>query len=183
MDKPTCFAIVGCGLIGRKRLEGLPQNSVVAVCDLLPSPALESAAKAGPQCVATTDLDQALLADPDAVIVATLNAGLAPVAASCIRAGKHVLIEKPVATSAAELDNLEMLASKHRVLVRPGYNHRYHPAFHKAREIFDSGSLGPLMFIRARYKHGGRTGYYREWRADSAQSGAGELIDQRVAPE
>jgi len=61
-----------------------------------------------------------------------------------------------------------------------GFNHRYHPAFQKAREIFESGVLGPLMHIRARYGHGGRIGYDREWRANPALSGGGELIDQGV---
>ena len=64
--------------------------------------------------------------------------------------------------------------------VRVGFNHRYHPALQKAREIVDSGALGPLMFVRGRYGHGGRVGYDREWRANPAMSGGGELIDQGV---
>jgi predicted dehydrogenase len=63
-------------------------------------------------------------------------------------------------------------------LVRIGFNHRYHRAFRKAREIFESGALGDMMFIRGRYGHGGRPGYDQEWRADPALSGGGELIDQ-----
>ena len=63
-------------------------------------------------------------------------------------------------------------------LVRIGFNHRYHRALRKAREIFESGALGEMMFIRGRYGHGGRPGYDREWRADPARSGGGELIDQ-----
>src|ERR1019366_3344733 len=50
----------------------------------------------------------------------------------------------------------------------------------KAREILDSGVGGPVMFVRARYGHGGRVGYEKEWRADPAISGGGELIDQGV---
>ncbi|NDG04708.1 MAG: gfo/Idh/MocA family oxidoreductase, partial [Alphaproteobacteria bacterium] len=61
-----------------------------------------------------------------------------------------------------------------------GFNHRYHRAFQKARQIVDSGALGEMMFIRARYGHGGRVGYDKEWRADPALSGGGELIDQGV---
>jgi predicted dehydrogenase len=61
-----------------------------------------------------------------------------------------------------------------------GYNHRFHPGLRKAREIVDSGALGPLMFLRGRYGHGGRKGYDREWRADPKLSGGGELIDQGV---
>ena len=65
-------------------------------------------------------------------------------------------------------------------LVRVGFNHRYHRAFRKAREIFESGALGEMMFVRGRYGHGGRPGYDREWRAEPELSGGGELIDQGV---
>jgi predicted dehydrogenase len=64
--------------------------------------------------------------------------------------------------------------------VRLGYNHRYHPALLHARGLLDTGVLGPLMFLRGRYGHGGRKGYDREWRANPELSGGGELIDQGV---
>jgi predicted dehydrogenase len=64
------------------------------------------------------------------------------------------------------------------VLVRVGFNHRYHPTFTKAREIIASGSLEDLLYIRARYGHGGRVGYDQEWRAVPEISGGGEAIDQ-----
>ncbi len=177
---PLRFAIVGCGLIGKKRFEALPKGSLVAACDLDEDRALGLAAKAGSKCIATTDVDRALEAQPDAVIVATTNSQLAPVAAACIRAGKHVLVEKPVAMSTEEIDELQSLATSHGVVVRSGYNHRYHAAFLKAREILKSGSAGPVMFIRARYGHGGRVGYDKEWRANPELSGGGELMDQGV---
>jgi len=47
-----------------------------------------------------------------------------------------------------------------------------------AKAIVEAGSLGPLLYIRGRYGHGGRKGYEREWRCDRAVSGGGELIDQ-----
>ena len=93
-------------------------------------------------------------------------------------AGKHVLIEKPGARRAGELDAVADAARRTGALVRIGFNHRYHRAFRKAREIFESGALGEMMFIRGRYGHGGRPGYDREWRADPELSGGGELIDQ-----
>jgi predicted dehydrogenase len=122
------------------------------------------------------------LDDPavDAVIVATLNNALAPITLRAISAGKHALVEKPAGISMAEIEGLMTLAAGKRVCVRVGYNHRFHPAVQKARELVDAGALGPLMFIRARYGHGGRLGYDREWRADPALSGGGELIDQGV---
>jgi predicted dehydrogenase len=69
-------------------------------------------------------------------------------------------------------------AKAHNVQVRVGFNHRYHRSLLKAKKIVDSGILGELMFIRARYGHGGRIGYDREWRANPVISGGGELIDQ-----
>jgi len=152
----------------------------VAACDLVRSRAADLAARAGPQCIAGTGIDEALAADPDAVVIAALNTSLAPLATACIRAGKHVLLEKPVAASSAEVAELDRLAQDRGVLVRAGYNHRYHPAIQKARSLFDAGALGRLMFIRGRYGHGGRLGYDREWRADPALSGGGELLDQGV---
>ena len=92
------------------------------------------------------------------MIVSTLNANLGQVALACLQAGKHVLVEKPVTISLAEIDELIACATAKNLLVRAGYNHRYHPAFQQARRIFDSGVLGPLMFIRARYGHGGPGG-------------------------
>jgi predicted dehydrogenase len=180
MNPPISFGIVGCGAIGQKRLAALPKGSLVAACDVIQSRAENLAAKAGPQCCATEDLDELLARGPDAVIIATLNASLAPIAERCIEAGKHLLIEKPVATSVEEIDRLSQKAGRSGSLVRAGYNHRYHPAIRKARELFDSGEIGPLMFVRGRYGHGGRVGYDREWRADPRLSGGGELIDQGV---
>lgn len=116
----------------------------------------------------------------DAVIVSTLNNSLASITHRAISAGKHALVEKPAGISTAEIEGLMTLAGEKRVCVRVGYNHRFHPAIQKARELVDAGALGPLMFIRARYGHGGRVGYDREWRADPSLSGGGELIDQGV---
>lgn len=116
--------------------------------------------------------------DVDVVFIATTHDQLAPIAAEAAAAGKHVLIEKPGARSAAELDPVAIAATTTGALVRIGFNHRYHRAFRQAREIFESGALGDMMFIRGRYGHGGRPGYEKEWRADPAISGGGELIDQ-----
>jgi predicted dehydrogenase len=114
------------------------------------------------------------------VIVATTNDALAPVARASIRAGKHVLVEKPAAVRAAELVSIEDAARKAGAVVKVGFNHRFHPAFQRARSIFEAGDIGPLMYVRGRYGHGGRIGYEREWRADPAIAGGGELLDQGV---
>jgi predicted dehydrogenase len=182
-DRPLSFAIIGCGLIGKKRATALSKHAgarLRLVCDLDPQRATD-AARIAPGCATEIDFQKAV-ADPavDAVIVSTLNASLVPIGLAAIKAGKHVLIEKPGALGTSGLRELAVAAKVQNVQVRIGYNHRFHPGIRKAREIHESGVLGPLMFLRARYGHGGRKGYDREWRADPALSGGGELIDQGV---
>jgi predicted dehydrogenase len=168
--------IIGCGLIGHKRAQNLGAAQLTAACD---TDLAKARALAKTSALATSDLRE-LLAACDLTIIATPNFALAPTALEAIRAGKHVLLEKPGALTFAELETLATAAADSRVQVRLGYNHRYHPALLKARELIDAEALGPLMFIRARYGHGGRRGYDREWRADPKLSGGGELIDQGV---
>jgi len=173
-------ALIGCGLIGQKRLHNLPTGSVAVACDLNLDRAKKLAAQS-PGCLATDSVEQAVsVPQVDAVMVATVNSTLAPIALQAVQCGKHVLVEKPAAVTVAELEQLEALAARHGVRVRVGYNHRYHPAGLKALEIYRSGALGPIMFVRARYGQGGRLGYEKEWRADPKLSGGGELIDQGV---
>ncbi len=173
-------ALIGCGLIGQKRLNLLPPGSVTVACDTQLERAQKIAAQS-PGCIATESFEHAVSSpDVDVVMIATINSALAPVALAAIKNGKHVLVEKPAAISVAELDELETAAKKSGALVRVGYNHRFHPAALKAQEIFRSGALGEMMFVRGRYGHGGRIGYDKEWRADPKISGGGELIDQGV---
>ena len=124
------YAIIGCGLIGKKRLAGLPAGSKLAIaCDTNLSRA-EDLVKIAQTGRALADFNQAI-ADPqvEAVVVATINSALAEVTAAAIRAGKPVIVEKPAGISVKQIDELIALEKKHNVCVRVGFNHRYHPAF------------------------------------------------------
>jgi predicted dehydrogenase len=175
------YAIIGCGLIGKKRLAALPAGSKLVIgCDtnLSRAQALVELAGTGR---AVADFKEAVSDDSvNAVVVASINSTLAEISQAAIRAGKHVIVEKPAGISVREIESLIDLEQKNGVCVRVGFNHRYHPAFLKAREIYESGVMGELMFIRGRYGHGGRIGYDKEWRADPKLAGGGELIDQGI---
>jgi predicted dehydrogenase len=173
-------AIVGCGVIGRKRARALGSHRLVACADRALGLA-EALASEHPGCLATSDFRQAVAhPEVDAVIVATTNDVLAPAALAAVEAGKHVLVEKPAARSAAEARPLLEAAERRGVVVKVGFNHRFHPALQQARKLFDAGGIGELLYIRARYGHGGRLGYDREWRADPRIAGGGELLDQGI---
>jgi len=171
-------AIVGCGLIGKKRSAALAGARLVACADVDLG---RAKALATGSVMATDDWRRAIdREDVDIVIVATTNDALTEVSRFALERGKHVLVEKPAARHIEELDCLIAAARGSGKLVRVGFNHRYHGALIKAREIAASGALGDMMFVRARYGQGGRIGYEKEWRADPDRSGGGELIDQGV---
>lgn len=176
--QPLGVGIVGCGLIGQKRANALGQGGrLVACADVNLRRAEALAAKSGARAFGDWR-ELVVLPEVDMVIVATLHDCLAEIALGAIEAGKHVLVEKPGARSADELAPLLAAAEKSGVKVHVGFNHRYHRSLRKAKSIVEAGELGELMFLRARYGHGGRVGYEREWRADPKLSGGGELIDQ-----
>ncbi len=174
------IGIIGCGLIGQKRAAHLGGHELAVVCDVQPARAQALAAKHPGARVAAGWSE--VVADPalDAVFIAVTHDQLAPIARAALEAGRHVLVEKPGARCAEELRPVAEAARRHGRTVRVGFNHRFHPALLKAHEIFRSGALGPMMFVRGRYGHGGRLGYDREWRADPAISGGGEAVDQGV---
>jgi predicted dehydrogenase len=173
-------AIVGCGVIGLRRSQHLAGARLVHCIDSDSRRAAEVASKFD-GCAHGTDWRRIVdRADVEAIVVATPHDLLAEIVSAAIDAGKHVLVEKPAARHASELEGLAQRAAKHNVRVRVGFNHRYHRAFQRARHLVDQGVLGPLLFVRARYGHGGRPGYESEWRAQPQRSGGGELIDQGI---
>ena len=109
-----------------------------------------------------------MVEDPviDIVILSATHDQLAPIGSAATAAGKHLLCEKPLGRNPSEVAGLVAAAAASGVCLAAGYNHRFHPAVAAVREAVDSGGLGELDFIRARYGHGGRPGYDREWRGD-----------------
>ena len=177
-DKRLGIGIIGCGLIGGKRAASLGDFLHLVACSDLDSFRMNALADKY-QAKAYRDWRD-LIYDPnvDAVIIATLHDSLASITLAALEAGKHVLVEKPAARRSQELNDSILLAKAQNLKVRVGFNHRYHRALQKAKVLVDSGVLGDLMFIRARYGHGARLGYEKEWRANPSLSGGGELIDQ-----
>ena len=177
MSGPLRVGIVGCGLVGNKRADALrQQDSLVGCVDVLPEAARGLAARYGGRACA--DVSELLELGPDVVIVATPHDQLAGFAGQALEGGAHVLVEKPAALSTRQIDQLSRFSERSSRRLKVGFNHRFYPGLARAVEEVHSGSHGELMHVRARYGHGGRQGYEREWRADPSRSGGGELIDQ-----
>ena len=171
------IGIVGAGLIGEKRAGAIPPSDrIIGVHDV--DPARAGALASGVGAKACPSLDALLAMAPDVVVVSTTHDALAPTTVRALGAGAHVLVEKPAGLSGADVDVIADAAAHARRLVKVGFNHRFHPGIRKLIAGVRSGVFGPVMFMRARYGHGGRLGYESEWRADPGRSGGGELIDQ-----
>ncbi len=172
------IAIIGAGLIGRKRALALPKNiHLKTICDINKSLGEKFAKEF--RCDFEREW-QKVIDDQDiqTVFVCTTNNYLAIITQQAIKQGKNVLVEKPGGRNLKELQKTYQIHKTNPVVVMYGYNHRYHPSIQKAKQIADSNEYGPVLFIRARYGHGGRLGYEKEWRCQRTISGGGELIDQ-----
>lgn len=172
--------IIGCGLIGRKRALALEKDdTLIACCDVNEDVGRKFAEDF--DCQYFLDhRDLIANSDCEVIIISVVNKEARRIAQLYLRLGIHVLIEKPMGRNSIE--SKEILNSKlnDKTKLKVGFNHRFHPAIWKAKELFDSGSIGKLMFIRGVYGHGGRKGMENEWRSSKDLCGGGELLDQGV---
>jgi len=174
------IGIIGCGLIGKKRSKQLGKHKLRGVADSSIEKAFELASGLSGIRISSDWHDIVRMNDIDIIIVSTPNYLLAPIALEAIEHSKHVIIEKPCAINSKEIETLIEAQKKTNVKVCCGYNHRYHPAFLKAKEIIESTDIGNLFYVQSHYGHGGRVGYDKEWRANPMLAGGGDLIDKGV---
>jgi predicted dehydrogenase len=175
--------LIGAGLQGGRRAPVLKQfkdTELVMVASLHLDHARRLAENTG--CKAATDRWQDVIErdNINAVLVCTPPDLHAPMSIAAMRAGKHVLCEKPLARTVEEAEAMLRAARENGVRLKCGFNHRHHPGVRQAREWVDGGAIGEIDFIRCRYGICGRPGYDKEWRADPAISGGGHLMEQGV---
>jgi UDP-N-acetylglucosamine 3-dehydrogenase len=161
--------VIGCGSIANHR--HLPeyarneQVEIVAVCDIVEDRVNEFAAQY--EAKAYTNFEE-LLADPniDAVSVCTPNYLHAPISIAALNAGKHVLCEKPMATSREEAEKMIEAANRNGKKLMIAHNQRFVPSHQKARQLIENGEVGKIYSFRTAFGHGGPEG----WSADGKDS-------------
>ncbi len=152
------YGMIGCGSIATRRhipeCVANPRSRLVAVAD----PAFERAqAMAEKHKVAAFKGHQRMLEEVpmDAVVICCPNALHAPITIDALKAGKHVLCEKPMATSRDDARAMIDAAREARRFLMIGHNQRLMPAHIKAKQILDSGRLGRVLAFRTSFKHPG----------------------------
>ncbi len=149
-DKPVRVAVVGLGYWGPnlvRNLFELPEAEVTVACDL-DQEALAKVGRRYPAVRLTTRYPD-VLDDPDveAVAIATPVSTHYELACAALRAGKHVFVEKPLAGSSAEAEDLLVRADARGLTLMPGHTFLYSPPVNIVRELIVSGELGDIYFI------------------------------------
>jgi len=171
--------IIGFGLIGKKRAENLgPKAKLVAYSDIINKKKNIFNQKNNKIKFFKNWKDLIKLKELDIIIISTVHNLLSLILLEACKYKKNILVEKPAAIHLKDLKKVIKLSKRYKNKIRVGYNHRFHSAIIKSKEIVNKKLLGKLMFIKASYGHGGRLGYEKEWRMKSKISGGGELIDQ-----
>ena len=116
--------------------------------------------------------------DIDVVIVCTPPHIHADISIAAMKAGKHVLCEKPLSRTLKESEEMLKVSRSTGKILKCGFNHRYHPAITDAKAIINKGLIGKLLLGRCRYGICGRPGYETEWRANPEMASGGQFIEQ-----
>ena len=173
-------SIIGNGLIGRKRALALgADDTLIACCDSSP----ETARKFGEEfnCKHYTDYRELLdKEESDAVVVAVVNKFAKEIITEALKRSKNVIAEKPLGRNFSEANEIVYAANENGVVIKTGFNHRFHPAVMQAWKLISEGEIGNVFNIRGMYGHGGRAVMEKEWRASKDLCGGGELLDQGV---
>jgi predicted dehydrogenase len=147
---PLGVAVVGYGYWGPNLVRNIverPDLTLAAVCEQDPARAAAIVQKhAGVPVLG--DLEVALLhPNVDAVVVATPPRTHHPLVKRALEAGKHVLVEKPLATNSSDAEELVHMADERGLLLMPGHTFVYSPAVNKVRDLIQDGVLGEIYFI------------------------------------
>jgi predicted dehydrogenase len=184
VSEPTGVGLIGCGHVAEVRhlpaLSSLDDARVVAVADLDPDRAQRLGERfAVPRRYQDTG---ELLADPEVEVVGVLVPATdhTEVAIAALEAGKHVLVEKPLATSLDDGDRMIAAVAETSAKAAIGFNLRAHPLVRRARELLANGLVGEIEAIHGVVSGGDNHVSEREWRRWKAnrRRGGGTLFEQ-----
>ncbi|ADU28769.1 Gfo/Idh/MocA family protein [Evansella cellulosilytica] len=163
------IAVIGCGSIAKHRhlveYANHPEANVVAVCDIVDERAQEMAELYDAN--AYTNYETLLQEEEiDAISVCLPNYLHGPVTIAALKAGCHVLCEKPMATSQEEADEMIQVAKEKGKKLMIAHNQRFVASHEKAKKLIESGEVGRVYSFRSTFGHGGP----ETWSADGKES-------------
>jgi predicted dehydrogenase len=177
------WGILGAARINQQLMPAIVEaenSELVAIASRRPGAAAETLAKYAPQQkdVKIYDNPESLLADDaiQVVYIPLANNEHAQWVLRAIEHGKHVLCEKPMALTVADIEAIETAAKKQNVTVMEGFMYRFHPQHARVKEIIDSGLIGEVRSVRSCFSYLMQPA--RQYRiADSIENGSGAMWD------
>jgi len=176
-------AFIGTGAVtAYHHLPGLrldPRAELVAICDTAAEVLDKRRAEWDVADAATDPFELCASKSVDAVVIATPNDTHRPIAVAAAKAGKHVMCEKPLGTSAGEVREMYQAARDARVVHMTAFTYRFAPAMRYLRHLVKSGALGsPRHFRSQRFLDWPETSW--GWRQYQSRAGAGDLFDMTI---
>jgi predicted dehydrogenase len=172
------FGVIGCGAVTERyhlpSLQASPDVELVGFADTAPARAAAIAARTGNGRTFTNHRE--LIGAVDAALVAVPNAWHEPIATELLRAGVHVLVEKPMARTTAECDRMLAAAAERGAVLAVGHDFRHFPVARFARDFFAAELLGRITRVDLRQSAGGRWPY-ASTAVLSPSAGGGVLLD------
>ncbi len=173
--------VIGTGGISGVHLGGYSRNpnvEIYALCDINEKNLAKRAEEYKVSRTFTDYREMLALKELDAVSVCTWNSAHAECAIAALRAGKHVLCEKPMALNTAQAQEMEKAAKENGKLLMIGFVRRFGNDCAVLKDFIDSGSFGEIYYAKAQYLR--RKGCPGGWFGDKSRSGGGPLIDLGV---
>lgn len=173
--------LIGFGAIGRLRAQALQQTPGVQL-ELVVEPVKERRDDANRLGLRTvSSIDELVNHDGiDAVIVSTPPNFHRKHVDNLLRAGKHVLCEKPLATNVEDCQYLVDVACQQQRILATGFNYRFYPAVVKARELIAAGRIGTIDHVKSFAGHPGGPEFTHQWVHDPTIVGGGALMDNGI---
>jgi predicted dehydrogenase len=148
--RPVGVGVIGCGYWGPNLLRNLSQLPVskVKYCSDLADGRLAHMKSLYPQVIATKRFEDLIEdSEVEAVAIATPVSTHYPIARACLEGGKHVLIEKPLAASIAEAEDLNRIAKERNLVLFAGHTFIYNAAVQKMKDLVEEGELGEIFYV------------------------------------
>ena len=184
---PIRVAVIGCGLVAQRSHLPAYVSAPEAELEAVVSGRRETAETVAAQFGNPRVLDswEAAIADPavDAIDICTPNSLHAPIAIAAARAGKHVIVEKPMATTIAEADAMVAAARETGVTLMVAHNLRFVPIYQAVQKAMAQGTIGAPFSARGIFMHAGPDEFWgatSSWFWQEQEAGGGSLLDMGI---
>lgn len=178
IPRPVRVGIIGCGTIAYwahfRTLQRLKGATLAAAADSDPDARTRAARLV--HCPVHSKSAEVLLSDVDAVIISVPNYLHAELAIAAALAGKHVYIEKPLATTGDEARAVLEVVARSGVIATVGFNYRHHPAHQRARVLLKEGRIGKVRAVQTAFCESLVLDAIPEWKR-RRESGGGAVLD------